>query len=278
MATHFNLASGDVIPQPDFAVTRNENGGFEASRSYYMLKSTWDTTTLKNRFAVGAAITDADATIDDYYSFLSIRSITPQVEPGQHIKLVVNYTGHISGQFGGEGGGDLSLEALPTYRMEGRLRDLPFSNHPKWVALDDTQKFGLGGLIDGKFETTESGLFLYVRSGDDLLVVKNSLGEAIEFTGDGVEFAKRIAQGETTYQAPTLTWTERTQGNIGLNSAQIGKLGEISTPRGSPPTISGYDWMLTSASQEQQGLLYQTTLEWTLSPPDGWDEFVYTFT
>lgn len=279
MAMYFNISPGDIYPQPDFAVSRNENGGFIASRSYYMRRVTWNTASVKNRFAIGEAVTSADDSIDSYYNFLTIQSVNPQEEPGELVRLHVTYTGHISLQYGGgQDNENLSLEALPSYRMEGRLRDLPFSNHPKWIALDDIQKFGLGGLIDGRFETTASGLFLYYRTGEDLRAVKDAEGAAIEFSGDGVEFAKRIAQGETTYQAPTLTWTERTQGNSGLNAAQIGKLGEISTPRGNPPSMGGYNWMLTGATQEEQGDLFQTTLEWTLSPPDGWDSFLYTFT
>ena len=61
-----------------------------------------------------------------------------------------------------------------------------------------------------------------------------------------------------------------------MTPAQIGKLGEISSPRGNPPTVEGYDWMLSGASQEQRGQLYQTTIEWVLSRAGGHDAFLYT--
>jgi hypothetical protein len=61
-----------------------------------------------------------------------------------------------------------------------------------------------------------------------------------------------------------------------MTAAQLNKLGRISTPRGGPPTPTGSrNWMLTGASQEQRGDLYQTQLEWSLSEREGHDSFLY---
>jgi hypothetical protein len=65
-----------------------------------------------------------------------------------------------------------------------------------------------------------------------------------------------------------------------MTSAQLNLLGKVSTPRGGPPTATGSrNWMLTGAGQEQKGTIdgaiYQTTIEWSLSDRDGWNDFLY---
>jgi len=280
MPTVKNLSAGEVVPQMGFAPSQNQNGGWEATRDYYMLASTWEGATVQNRFSRGTSITTADPSISSVYGFLTVESKIASYEDSGTIRLSVRYTGSASSQFGGDGGGDLTLEALPIYRMDGRLRELSVADHPKYRALNDKQQWLLGGLLDGKWETNELGLLAYGRRDDGTpYIMKDADGSNLEFSvGDSSEFAKKISRGEVTYQAPALVWTEITQGETGMTAAQLSKLGEISTPRGNPPTVTGYNWMLTGASQEQRGTLYQTTLEWTLSTPDGWDSFLYTDT
>lgn len=281
MPTVKNLSAGEVIPQMGFSPSQNQNGGWEASRDYYMLASTWEGAAVQNRFSRGTSITTADPSIPSVYAFLTVESKVASYEDSGTIRLSVRYTGSASSQFGGDGGGDLALDALPIYRMEGRLRELPFSLHPKWQPLSDDHKYALGLLIGGhvvRDDSDNSKIGIWVDDTSFLNTISASTGQPIVLSGDALEFADRIGEGQITFEAPTLTWTETTQGNIGLTAPHLAKLGEISTPRGNPPTIPGYNWMLTGASQEQRGELYQTTLEWTLSPPDGHDSFLYTFT
>lgn len=282
MPTVKNLSAGEVVPQMGFAPSQNQNGGWEATRDYYMLAATWEGPAVQNRFSRGTSITTADPSIPSVYSFLTVESKIANYEDSGTVRLSVRYTGSASSQFGGEDGGDLTLEALPIYRMEGRLRELSLNLHPKWQPLGPDQQYALNALIDGKvtrFATTqEIGYYVETDNGNQTWVPSMWDGVPIVLIGDAIEFAGRIEGGRITYEAPTLTWTEVTQGNFGLTAPQLGKLGEISTPRGNPPTIPGYDWMLTGAGQEQRGELYQTTLEWTLSPPTGYDDFLYTFT
>jgi hypothetical protein len=62
-----------------------------------------------------------------------------------------------------------------------------------------------------------------------------------------------------------------------FTASQLNLLSKVATPRGNPPNVSGdRNWLLTSASQEQRGELYQTTIEWTLSEREGWDSFLYS--
>ena len=282
MSTVRNLSAGDVVPQMGFAPTQNQNGGWSATRSYYMLAETWEGAATQTRFARGTAISTADPSVDSVYSFLAVESKTASYEDCGTIILTVNYTGSASAQFGGEDQGDLSLEAQPTYRLEGRLRELSLAEHPKFKALPDDQRRNLNLALDGTYKISRDGLELLVPSSNDgkfIPVIGLEFGQPLTIdAGDAQEFALLINDGQITYEAPSLVWIETTQGQTGMTPQQLGKLGEISTPRGNPPTVPGYNWMLTSASQQQSGMLYQTTLEWTLSTPSGYNQFLYTST
>lgn len=278
MAKHFNLSLGDIYEQPDFSVSQNQNGGWEGSRSYCMLRDTWNQSATKNRFARRVSITTADSTVDSFYSFLTVRSASPTEEDGEHVRLVVHYSGAPSSQYGGEGGGDLSLQALPTYRLTGQLRDLPFSKHWKWKALDESQRYALGLLMTGDaIRDPEDNTKIGFWNDETFFHVITPDGGAIVLEGDALKFAKRIGEGESTFESPTFTWEETTQGDAGLNNNQLNKLGKVSTPRGNPPSVSSTDrdWKLETADQHQRGELITTRLLWKLSEQGGHDEFLY---
>jgi hypothetical protein len=281
MATTQNLSAGDIIPQMGFAPAQSQEGGWRATREYYMLASTWETTSTQNRFATGTPVTTADSTIDAIYSFLSVESKLATYEDSGTVKLAVNYTGANFSQFGGDDGDLLTQDAIPRYRLDGRLRELSVSEHPKFKVLSADERTSIMAYPEGGYKWLEeaAGNFtagLYYDNGSDGLSAVPAYANVT--SADGVQFMNRVSRGEVTWQAPTLVWTETTQGETGMTPQQLGKLGEISIPRGDAPTISGYDWMLTSASQDQQGQLFQTTIEWTLSTADGWDTFLYTST
>lgn len=277
--THFNLSLGDIIPQPGFAPQQNENGGWEATRDYYMLQATWETSTARSRFAIGQSISSADGTIDSYFSFLTIQGKEISYEEGELAKLTVRYTGQPSAQYS-ESEAELSDESLPTYRLDGRLTELSLSKHPKWSTMSLDEQRALGGMLHGLYFATAGFTAVgHIQDDGAIVLARNESGVPVTWAVDSTpyEFCKRIALGQTTYMVPAITWTEVAQGNIGMNTAQLNLLGNISTPRGGPPNPSGSrNWMLTSASQEQRGELYQTTIEWTLSEREGWDAFLYT--
>jgi hypothetical protein len=279
MPTVNNLTSGEVVPQMGFAPTQNQNGGWNASRGYYMLASTWESTAIQTRFARGTVITTADPDVGSLYSFLSVESKTASYEDSGTVLLTVQYTGSAEAQFGGDGDADLTLQALPTYRLEGRLRDLPLSEHPKYKALTDAdEKLLLGKVLGGDaimngskaIEPAIDGVYEFV---------KNSTGDEITLTtADALSVAQLIKDGQTSFQAPTYVWIENTEGNTPLTAGQVNSLGLIDpNPRGLPwEAPGGREWMLSGASQEQQGDLYRTVLEWTASERGGWDDFLYT--
>ena len=271
------MGSGTIHAQPDFSVSQNDQGGWRGSRSYYMSEATWDLDATRLQFARGTSIGTADPDAPAYYSFLTIESVTPSYEPGELVRLTVNYTGAGNFQYDSATESGINSAALPVYRLDCRLRDLSITKHPKFAALTDEQKFALTGIIEGRYQASTTYLKAQYLVGEELRDIKNASGDVIEFSGDAQTFCQKIAEGETTYLAPTVSWTESVEGNSGLNNNQLNTLGKISTPRGNPPKASGTrDWMLTDVSQQQQGDLYRTTIEWQLSEKGGHDSFLYS--
>ena len=284
MATARDIAPGEIIPQMGFSPTQNQNGGWTASRDYYMLTSTWTSGTTQTRFAKDELVATADPTIDSLFAFLRVDTKSAIHEDSGTTRLTVNYTGSPSGQYGGENDDQLTLDAAPTYRLVGRLRELPLSEHPKWQNLGSiTEEYALGEALNGNSVVSPSGdqVGNYVVGADNNSTFKplpDGSGTAITLeSSEALSFAGLLQKGIYTFQSPAFTWIETTQGDSGIPDGQLSKLGKVDTPRGTPPTPlgQGRDWMLTDAAQEQRGKLYRTSLEWTVSPAEGWGAFLY---
>lgn len=266
-ATILGFDFNEMKPQPGLSIVRSENGSFTATHEIVIKAS--DFADLSANFARGNLLSLVDPSVPSPFDeFLTIDTVTFVRSEGDLITFNVNATGGTS-QFENE---ELAPGIEPTYQLTGQLTNADFSQHRKWKALIDGDKRLLGMLI--------SGLLNYDIN-DDILYLNNEANAKVGYidqlnSADGIEFAIRIQQGQTTYQKATYTWTETTEGKDQLTPAQINKLGQISTPRGNPPEPDGdRDWMLTSATQSQSGELYRTTLEWSLSDEGGHDTFLY---
>ena len=274
MSTIKGFGFNEVKPQPGFSARKLESGGWTGNHSFAILRTAWSNASVRNQFAKGVAITAIDPDLDAYFSFMSVVESEVVSEEGDFIMVSVTIAGAAGATYG-EGG--LSDDADPTYRLNGQLQDAPLSQHRKWAALTDIEKQALGEMISqglvfdpptNKVGTKDERTFWAETDSDGT--------EYLLASADAILFAKLISKGETTYSRPTFTWTESAQGTDGLTSAQINALGNISTPRGSPPEPNGgRDWMLTSAFQETRGEMKTTDLEWTLSEKGGHDSFLY---
>ena len=272
-ATLRGIYNYNIYPQPDFNAEQDQNGAWTARQSFIVSKTTWASSEWRNKFDIGTQITVINPTLAEFYSFLRVASSTFTEDGGDIVTIQVDFAGSQTAQYGFAEGEE---PQDPTYRLEGRLSEQPLSEHPKWTALPATERNPLQLLLNDELVWIYDDVFtnswlLCRRSGDDLVASDYTLTSA-----NAIAFADMIAKGIKTYIAPTVTWTETTSGNSPMISAQINSLGKISTPRGNPPDAAGTrNWMLTSASQEQRGTLYQTQLEWTMSEKDGWSEFLY---
>lgn len=278
-ATIIGLNSSSIRPQPGFSVQQSENGGWTGTHTVIVTRDGFDNATIIAKFANGQLLTGIDPDIPALFGFLRVVDTKVVADEGDLITLEVTASGSSTSQFEAGGEGGLGEGALPKYLLSGELRDRPFSEHEKWKDMNQTPKTLLGLLLNGALE--------YVPEYEDIggaLGNKNVNGlfwlpSTLQFDDldlDAKEFAKLIAQGQTTYEAATYTWTESTEGTSELQSSDINNLSKIVTPRGNPPTSSGSrNWRLTSVSQDQEGLLYRTTLTWTLSDAGGYNEFLY---
>ena len=266
-ATILGFDFNEMKPQPGLSIVRSENGAWTATHEIVIKAA--DFADLSANFARGNLLTEVDPNIPSPFDeFLKIDTVTFVRSEGDLITFSVNATGGFA-QFENE---ELAPGVEPTYQLTGQLTNADFSQHRKWKELLDGDKRLLGMLL--------SGLLNYDIT-DDILFLNNEANAKVAYidqlnSPDGIEFAIRIQQGQSTYEKATFTWTETTEGLDQLTAAQINKLGQIATPRGSPPEPAGTrNWMLTSASQSQTGELYRTTLEWSLSDEGGHDEFLY---
>jgi len=277
MSTIFGLGFSDVDPQPGFTATQDETGGWVGNHKFAIRRTAWANASIRGQFIKGVSITALDSGLASYWSFLKVVTRTVDSEEGDFTMVSVTLSGAEGVTFGEDGG--LADDTEPTYRLSGQLQDAPLSLHPKWAALSDIEKAGLSLLIRGQAEYDLPTFKVGQYSAEDSVfyAIKDSSGAEIVMTAANAKaFALRIARGETTYLRPVITWTESTQGQTGLTNTQLNALGNITTPRGSPPEAAGTrDWMFTNAFQETRGELVTTDLEWTLSEKGGHDSFLY---
>jgi len=267
-ATIYGFSTDEMKPQPGLSISRSDTGGWSATHEIAIKAS--DLADVLPNFARGTLLSTVDPDVPPPFDdFLKIDTVQILRTEGDLIMFNVTATGG-SAQFEND---ELQPDALPTYTLTGQLRDVPFSEHPKWKALNDQDKYLLGLII--------SEFYQFDIANGVITRLDESTGNFVEAdeqltSSDAVDFATRLQQGQTTYQQSAYTWSESTEGTDQLTPDQIDNLGKIATPRGTPPEPTGtFDWMLTSVSQSQSGDLYSTNLEWTLSEEDGWDTFLY---
>ena len=278
-ATIIGLNSSSVRPQPGFSVTQSENGGWVGTHTVIVTRDGFDNALIIAKFKNGELLTGIDPDIPALFDFLRVTETKVVADEGDLITLEVTATGGTGSQYNGGEGGGLGEEAQPKYLLSGELRDRPFSEHKKWKAMSDQSKSLLGLLLNGSLEYVPEYDALGGSLGNSNVAGVFWLPSSLQFEDtelDALEFANLIAQGQTTYEAAAYTWTESTEGTAVLPSNDLNNLSKIATPRGNPPEPTGTrNWRLTSVSQDQQGLLYRTTLTWTLSDDGGHNSFLY---
>jgi len=269
-ATIKGMLNSEIYRQPGMSFS-DADGTFTGSVVYALTLTAWNTPEVRARFSIGNTFFALDPDCPTFLRFLTVENIVPSYEEGDIVFVMVYLIGSQVAQYGDAGLGD---SAVTTYRLEGRLMDVSFSEHPKFKALTEAERITLGHHMNGNVT--------YKSSGDDGAgYYWNDTGFIVDTgeqvtSADGIEFRNFILNGETTYFMPSITWTESTQGTSGMTATQLNKLGRVSTPRGDPPALTGArTWMLTGASQEQRQTAYQTSIEWSVSERGGWSTFLY---
>jgi len=279
----FGFKPNSIIPQPDFKSAKSANGGWTGSQSYMTKRGAMDNPAIRALFPSGARATDLDPNLESFFSFLRLVEVSDISNlPGGFVSITVSFAGMQPSSVGGEGSVNADGETSPTYSLRGVARTKSLNEHWKWKELEEDEQIALGKLLTGEWkwgpdpEVPEDGNYTY--EDDPKFPVGGSVAADPIKSENAIEFAKRIAQGRVTYEGASFEWSKQWQSTVGIQNSQLNKLGKIATPPGSPPSASGgRDWMLTSADQVQQGdgeFLFTNQINFTLSEPGGWDEFL----
>lgn len=146
----------------------------------------------------------------------------------------------------------------PTYELNTSLSQEPIQTHPDFASLAGTPSSPLNGAIFVDPETRR-------QSEAENAVFK-------EFSNNP-EPGSQSKAGVDSYLVPGAEWREikfQTTRPTGMKN-----VGTIDTPSGSPPTLSGRDWLAWSESYVRRGGVYQVQTTWKLSGRNGWDTDIY---
>ena len=272
---------GDWVPQPDFKAQQSKEGGWTATQSFQILRSSIDLETFQDQFRIGRPIEDLSPEIEGFWRFLGLASIpTVEHQEGDYSMIGVKFAGFTGpSSQGTEDDPEVADEPEPTpsYTLRGSLTERNILQHPKILALAAPRDRRI-------LQLCESGKYVYDPDQDKICTHPedpegNETFRPIQIqptAGDAWDFAIKIAAGEHTYLFPTFIWRKTWDGVAGIAAADIDNLGLVDIPEGDFPVLEGNrDWMLVNATQDQEGLKFRNTLEWELSDRGGWDALLY---
>jgi len=278
MAVTINgFSTNEIKAQPAFVLNRSENGAW--SSTHILIFKAADFAAVFPNLKKGTLLSEIDPTVPSPFDdFITIDTISISRIEGDLYEVSINAIGSGSAQF--QGDDEISTEVTPTYTLEGIIQESPLTQHRKFKELSEEEQllyyyYKLTNRLDDKEEYdvvqswfTQKGYFN----------IKSPTSEFSYTQSDTVNQFIDIESWEgDTFKKCVYTWTEDTEGTSQLTTAQLNKLGKITSVRGNPPTPTNErDWMLTSVSQEQSGGVYRTSLEWTLSDIGGHDAFLYS--
>jgi hypothetical protein len=259
------------IPQSGYTVTVGENGGAEAMQDVLIRKSDLDTT-VASSFKRGTRWQDIFPEVPQIYRELKLKTVDPTDRGDGMTILKCTFTGY-SLTVGASSGEEVQQA---TSTLTGQLTPEPLSNHPKWQPLSQTTKTVLGYLMSGQYVWDATAAKIKIVQPDGSLVNNDTLSGYI--TGDAVDFANIIMEGETTYDRGGWTYSYHTESETGFTSAELNAISKIDlSPPGNPKKpSSGYTWQLAAPNQSQSGdNRYMKTLDFRLIPDNAKNQFLY---
>lgn len=242
------------VPQMDINVVYTENGGIEATQTFIARRSSLGTSDL-NGFNRGTRWETLYPEVPSLYRSLTMKTFDPQdTQPGI-IAIKATFTGY---QWEASYGSSGEEEGVPTTSLRPCEEHKSITNHAKWNDLTAASKNRLGWLMtlpgtvsfnlsENKYgKTDEDGAFTEFPTGPGVWAIPE---------GDELEFAKMIAEGETTYKAPSWSYVYRTEGKKPFTAAQLNQAFKIvANPPGEPVDPgTGWTWMLIAPEQTQSG-------------------------
>ena len=261
------------VPQPGFSVVYTENGGIEAAQDILVRNSDLQAGSVLTAFVRGATWESIFPEVPPIYRSLTLKTYDP-TDRGDGFSIIkCTFTGY---QYAGSGGSSGEETEQATSTLSGQLNPEAFSSHPKWEPLSQTAKTVLGYLISGQYVWDANDSKIKIIQEDGSLVVNDTLSAYI--TGDAIEFANIIAEGESTWDRGGWTYSYHTESETGFTTAQLNSLGKIvASPPGNPQKPgAGWTWMLASPNQTQSGLdRFSKTLDFRLIRDNAKNQFLY---
>ena len=237
----------------DMTITYTENGGIEGTQTFLARKGDIGSGSNLNGFRRGTTWETLYPEIPSLYRFLTIKTFDPQDHQPGIVAIRATFTGT---QFTGNGSSG-EEDSVPTTSLRPNEEQKSITHHKKWTALTDASKKRLSLIMSGKssaFFNVSEGNYGYMDDTNEVYTELTGAFWAVP-TGDELEFATMIAEGETTYKAPSWSYVYRTEGKTGFTSAQLNEAFKIvGSPPGSPVKPgTGWTWMLVSPEQTQSG-------------------------
>jgi hypothetical protein len=261
------------VPQAGFSVVYTENGGIDAAQDILVRNSDLQAGSVLTAFQRGVTWESIFPEVPPIYRNLTLKTYDP-TDRGDGFSITkCTFTGY---QYAGSGGSSGDETEQSTSTLTGQLNPEAFSSHPKWEPLSQTAKTVLGYLISGQYVWDANDSKIKIVQEDGSLVINDTLSGYI--TGDAIEFANIIAEGESTWDRGGWTYSYHTESETGFTAAQLNKLGKIvPNPPGNPQKPgTGWTWLLASPNQTQSGLdRFMKTIDFRLIRDNAKNQFLY---
>lgn len=261
------------VPQPGFSVVYTENGGIEASQDVLVRNADLRPGSVLTVFDRGTRWEVIFPEVPTIYRNLTLKTHDPADRGDGYSIVKCTFTGY---QFTGNGSsGDEQTQATST--LAGQLNADALSSHPKWEPLSQTAKTVLGYLLTGQYVWDANDSKIKIIQEDGILTPNDTLSAYI--TGDAIQFANIIAEGDSTWDKGGWTYQYHTESAEGFTAAQLNSIGKIvANPPGDPKKPGAdWTWQLASPNQTQSGPdRFMKTLDFRLILDNEKNRFLYS--
>lgn len=154
------------------------------------------------------------------------------------------------------------LFSLPdaTYELSGSLDQQPIQLHKEFASIAGTPAAPLNGAI-------------FIDPDTGKITTDNTKAVFREFKATLPDGSPNPKGGVESFLDPAATWTATYFSTS--RPSTLRSLGEIDSPDGANPSLSGRNWLLYDESYRQRGFVFEIRTTWKLSGRGGWDSDIY---
>lgn len=274
--TVYGIPAFGWIPDCDFRGGFDSQGMWTGSQTFRVRKFDFESDPIRTAFRKGTPAPTLYPNLSSVWNFLLVDTVDHEHKPLGITEIHVTYKG-FSAEWDYDGDGDESA----TYSMNGTLVDRPMTEHPKFLALEDKYQRWITDALKNLSRRRWDQVIVFGSAVNVTTVIGDKpVGDIIEDNAIAL-WNQIIDRGDNVWEASAIEWTKSATNEGGITADQIGKLGWIDTPLGSPPAIAPRDWRMTSLSDSQTKSGTETTndysITWSMSPPGiAWNALKYT--